>query len=506
MARSAARSREVGIRLAIGAGRWRIVRQFLTENLVLSLIAGCFGVLIASWGHGLLLGFLVPDPQAVALAFRMDFRILAFGLVLSIATGIVFGLVPALRATRSDPAATLRVGGRMPGLARVPLARALLVGQVALSIILLFGAGLFVRSLSNLRAVELGLEKNELLLTDVRTSRHTPQERDQFWSQLPGRIAALPGIKSAALAGDAVFGNGGWNQTIWVERSGPPNGVRVSDNWVGAGFFATVGIPIRLGREFRNSDTSGAPLVAVVNEAFAHRFWPTDSPIGRRFGDRGPASVGRYEVVGVVGNARYGDVRERMRPMVFHPVSQEPPHTMTSLVLHVRATDSGTLRSSVRREVASLDRDALVSDMRSTREVLHDQLRQDRMFAVLSSIFAALALVLGAIGIYGVAAYRVARRTAEIGVRMALGAQRRGVLWLVSRETLVLVAFGVMIGIPMGLAAMRLIKSLLFGVEATDPVTVCAAVLALLAIGGAAGFLPARRAASVDPVVALREE
>lgn len=507
MARSAARSREVGIRLAIGAGRWRIVRQFLTENLVLSLLGGSLGVLIASWGHGLLLGFMVPDPKTVALAFRVDFRLLAFALGLSLATGLVFGLVPALRATRSHPAVTLRLGGRMPGLARVPLARALLVSQVALSIVLLFGAGLFVRSLRNLRAVELGLEKNELLLTDVRTARETPAERDRFWSQLPGRIAALPGVKSAALAGDAVFGRGGWNNTIWVEAaSGPPTEVHVSDNWVSAGFFATVGIPIRLGREFRTSDASGAPLVAVVNEAFARRFWPTGSPIGRRFGDAGPASVGKYEIVGVVGNAKYGNVREQMRPMVFHAVSQEPPHAMTSLVLHVRATDSAPLRSSIQREVTSLDGDALVSDMRSTREVLHDQLRQDRMFAVLSSIFASLALALGAIGLYGVAAYRVARRTAEIGVRMALGAQRRSVLWLVSRETLALLAMGVMLGIPMGLAAMRLARSLLFGVETSDPATLCVAVLALLAIGGTAGFLPARRAASVDPVVALREE
>ncbi|MGE5720857.1 MAG: ABC transporter permease, partial [Sphingomonadales bacterium] len=507
MARSAARSREVGIRLAIGAGRWRIVRQLLTENIVLSLVGGCFGVLIAFWGHGFLLDFLVQDPQTVALDFRMDFRILVFGLVLSIATGLMFGLVPALRATRADPAVTLRVGGRTPGLARVPFARVLLVGQVALSMILLFGAGLFVRSLNNLNAVDLGIERDELLLTDVRTSARTPQERDQLWSQLPARIAALRGVRSAALAGDAVFGNGGWNNTIWVESAnGSPSEASVSDNWVGAGFFTTVGIPIRLGREFRDSDTPRAPLVAVVNEVFAHRFWANESPIGKHFGDNGPASVGRYEVVGVVGNAKYGNVREQLRPMVFHPVSQEPPHAMTALVLHVRGIDSADLRSSVRREVARLDGDALVSDMRSTSQVLHDQLRRDRMFAALSTIFALLALILAAIGIYGVEAYRVARRTAEIGVRMALGAQRSGVLWLVSRETLALLAVGVLLGIPLGLATMRLIKSLLFGVEASDPAALCAAVLALCAIGGTAGYLPARRAASVDPVIALREE
>ena len=499
MARSAARSREIGIRLALGAGRWRLVRQLMTENLLLALAGGALGLLVAGWGHRLLLGFLVRDPLSVALDFRLDHRLLGFGLALSVATGLLFGLMPAIRATRAGMY-------RQRGASNLPLAKSLLAIQIGLSMVLLVGAGLAARSLRNLGAADLGLARESLLLMDVRPAAITPQARQQFWMELTRRVSGLPGVRSMALAGDAVFGNGGWSQTVWIDRPGEPaQDAKVSDNLVSPGFFATAGIPILTGREFGERDRENAPLVALVNQTFARRFFGNENPIGKRFGDRGQASSGRYEIVGVVGDAKYGSVREQTRPMVYHPLWQEPPRA--SFVVHVRTVSEPTaLAPSLRREILAIDGEALISEVRTLPQVIRRQLRQDRMFATLASFFALLALALGAIGIYGIVAYRVAQRTAEIGVRMALGAQRGDVLWLIMRETLVLLAAGAAIGVPAALAAARLVKSLLFGLNPWDPPTIAGATAVLFAAGALAGFLPARRAASIEPTLALRSE
>jgi predicted permease len=499
MARSAARSREIGIRLALGAGRWRLVRQLMTENLLLALAGGALGLLVAGWGHRLLLGFLVRDPLSVALDFRLDHRLLGFGLALSVATSLLFGLMPAIRATRADMY-------RQRGASNLPLAKGLLAIQIGLSMVLLVGAGLAAQSLRNLGAADLGLARENLLLMNIRPAAKTPQARQQFWKELTRRVSGLPGVRSLALAGDAVFGNGGWNQTVWIDRPGQPaQDAMVSDNLVSPGFFATAGIPILTGREFGERDRENAPLVALVNQTFARRFFGTENPLGKRFGDRGQASSGRYEIVGVVGDAKYGSVREQTRPMVFHPMWQEPPRA--SFVVHIRTVSEPTaLAPSLRREILAIDGEALISEVRTLPQVIRSQLRQDRMFATLAGFFALLALALGAIGIYGIVAYRVAHRTAEIGVRMALGAQKSDVLWLVMRETLILLAAGAAIGVPAALAAARLVKSLLFGLGPWDPPTIACAIVVLFAAGALAGFLPARRAASVEPTLALRSE
>jgi predicted permease len=480
VARSAVRSREIGIRLAVGAGRWRIVRQLLTENLVLAILGGGLGLLFAAWGHRVIIGFLFADPAGAALDFRLDYRVLGAGLVLSVATSLLFGLIPAMRASSA------RSTGK-----GIPLAKGLLAFQVALSMVLLFGAGLSVRSLRNLGAVDLGFSRNDLLLAKVRPAESAPGLRQ--------RVSQIPGVKSVALAGDAVFGNGGWNQSLWIERPGrPAQAVHVSDNHVSAGFFATVGIPILAGRDFTEQDSQQAPLVALVNQTFASRYFAGEDPLGKHFGDRGPDSAGRITVVGVVGDAKYGTVRERMRPMVFHPLTQDPP--MDSLVLHVRSIGTpAALAPPIRREAA-------VTDVRTLTEAIHSQLRQDRMFATLAGFFAVLALVLGMIGIYGIVAYRVAHRTAEIGIRVALGARRGDVLWLVMRETLFLLAVGAVIGVPAALGTARLIQRLLFGLDPSDPVTLASAILALAIAAGLAAWVPARRAASVEPTLALRHQ
>ncbi|MFY9724893.1 MAG: ABC transporter permease [Bryobacteraceae bacterium] len=502
MARSAARAREIGIRLAMGAGRWRLVRQLMTENLLLSLTGGALGVLVAGWGHHLLLGFLVDDPLNVALDFRLDYRLLGFGLALSVMTGLLFGLVPAIRATRAEMSGFIHSAGRQRGAWNMPLAKGLLAFQIGLSMVLLVGAGLFARSLRNLGAADLGFARENLAMMDVGTTGKAPQALQQFWMELTRRVAVLPGTRSVALAGDAVFGNGGWNETVLIERPGQPSqNAQVSFNVVSPGFFATAGIPVLAGREFGEQDRENTPLVALVNQTFAHRFFGDENPIGRRFGD----GRRRYEIVGVVGDAKYGYVRERMRAMVFYPMWQA--RARASSVLHVRTmAEPRALEPPIRREIQAIDNEVMISQIRTLPEVIRSQLREDRMFAALASFFALLALALGAIGIYGIVAYRAARRTAEIGVRMALGAQKSDVQWLIMRETLVLLAAGAAIGVPAALAAARLVKSQLFALDPWDPVTIVCASVVLFAAGALAGFLPAQRAASVDPTVALRSD
>jgi len=506
MARSAARSGEIGVRLALGAGRPRLVRQLLTENLLLSLAGGTLGMLVAALGHRLMVGLLVRDPLNVALDFRLDYRLLGFGLTLAVMTGLLFGLMPAVRATRADLSGALHRGSRQRGTAHMPLSRGLLAVQIALSLVLLVAGGLFARSLRNLGAADLGLARENLILMDIYRTGKTPEVSQRFWMRLSGQVSALPGVRSIALAGDAVFGYGGWNQTVWIPRPAQPaQDAKVSMNCVGPGFFTTVGIPIIAGREFGHRNRENTPLVALVNQTFARRFFPNENPVGKYFGDRGPASFERYEVVGVVGDAKYGSVREETPPMVFYPLWQCGQRE--SLVLHLRtASEPAALLPAIRREILAVDPEALVSEVRTLPQVIRKQLREDQMFAAVASFFALLALVLASIGIYGVVAYRVAHRTAEIGVRMALGAKKADVLWLIMRETIGLLAVGALIGVPAALAAARLIKTLLFGLGPSDPLTIAGATFTLVAAGALAGFLPARRAASVEPTIALRSE
>lgn len=489
VARSENRRREISIRLGIGAGRWRLVRQLLTESLLLSFLGGVLGLAVASWGHRLLLGFLMKDPETAALDFRLDVRVLGATLLLAVITCLLFGLTPALRSTRP--------------VARSPrLSRALMPVQVALSMVLLVGAGLFVRSLRNLSAADIGMAHDNLLLMDVKLRSDDPGG----WSRLKERMAALPGVRAVALGGDAAFGQGGWRRTVWLSRTAqPPAEVKTGFNAVGAGFFSTVGIPVVLGREFSEQDGETAAPVAVVNQTFARRYLGEGNPLGKRLSDRRIDVKGRVEVVGVVGDAKIGAVREETRPMVYYALAQYPG--CEALVLHVRtAVAVQEMARAARREVSRLDSEAVVSDVRTLPMVIQGQLRQDRMFATLASFFALLALVLAAIGIYGAVAYRVAQRTAEIGVRIALGARRWGVVWLVMKETAALLGVGTVIGVAGAVAASRLVRSVLFGIEPSDAASLAGAAGLLLAAGVVACLLPARRAATLDPVTALRVE
>lgn len=506
-ARSAVRSREIGIRLAVGAGTSRILRQLLTENLLLAVLGGVGGLLVAAWGHELLLAFLVGNLQGASLNFRLDERVLGFSLVVSILTGLLSGVLPALGAVRRDLVPAIQKASELRGPTRLPLARKLLIFQVALALTLLIGAALFVRTLRNLATRDLGLARENLVLMTVDPSpSKAARDRQAFWGQLTERLAALPGVRSVSLAGDAVFGSGGWNETIWVRQAdGGEHYAQVADNVVGPGFFETVGIPLLAGREFGKQDRENTPRVAVVNRAFARKFFNDENPIGKRFGDQGPGSSSLIEIVGVTADAKYGNVREELRPMFYRPLFQN--FEKRPYQVHVRtAGNPAAVIEGIRREIQSMDQDISVYNVRTIDEVVHRLLQHDRMFAVLASAFGLLALVLTSIGIYGVVAYQVARRTAEIGLRMALGAERHDVLWLTLRESLILVAIGIALGVPAAWGATRFISGILYGLTPHDPATMLGAAFLVLGIAALAAYLPARRAARVDPMAALRYE
>jgi predicted permease len=507
VARSAARSREIGIRLAIGAGRLRIFRQLLTENLLLAFAGGVVGLLVAAWGHRILVTFLAYRLQGVSLDFRLDERVLGFSLAISILAGLLSGVLPALRAGSRDHVPAISPALQLRGATRLPFARNLLTIQVALSLTLLISAGLFVRTLRNLASTDLGLTRENLALMSVDPSlSKSIQDRRRFWRQLTERLTTLPGVLSASLGGDVVFGNGGWNETIWVRQ--PDGTVRDSQpafNVVGPGFFYTVGIPLLAGREFGVLDQPNSPPVAVVNRAFARKFFGEDNPVGKRFGNAGAGSSSQIEIVGVIGDAKYGGLREQPRPMFYLPLFQNLENRPYNVHARMAGNPSAVV-AAMRREILSMDQDISVYNVRTINEVIDLLLQHDRMFAVLASVFGLLALLLTSIGIYGVVAYQITRRTGEVGIRMALGAQRRDVLWMFMRETLLVLAAGAAIGLPAAIAAAHPLRSLLFGLEPSDPVTIIWATVTLVGAGALAGFLPARRAASLLPMDALRHE
>jgi predicted permease len=505
LGRATARSREIAVRLALGAGRWRIVRQLLTESVLLGMGGGCLGLAVGSWVHNLLISLLEINSSET-LQFRLHLPLLAFTAGVSILTSIAFGLVPALRITRSGLQTVMRSGESAVTRVSLRPTRAFLVVQVAASVLLLVGATLFIRTLRNLEAVDAGFDRDHLLLMtiDPRESRFQGDRAIGLLDELMERVPALPGVRSAALALIPLFGNSA-AKNVWVQGNTGKDDHTVGFNIVGPGFFATSGIPLLMGREFSARDRAGAPLVAIVNEAFAREFFPGQNPLGQRFGDQGPKSAGKYEIIGVVKDARYSSLRFPPRPTIFHPLwqfSQFP-----AFVLHVQVMgDPEMMAASVRRSIQGIDPGLVVYGVRTMTEQINGTLHLERTFATLCALSGALVLVLCCIGLYGVASYSVTRRTKEIGIRMALGAPRTDVLWLFLRETLVLVAVGEVIGTPVALLSTKFVKSLLFGLAPSDPSSVFFALLMLLGVAAAACLLPARRATKVDPMVALRHE
>ena len=413
--------------------------------------------------HALLRTLLAID-QSASLQFRLHWPLLAFTAGVSLVTGIAFGLVPALRATQVSLGTVMK--GDAPGVGRLGLGptRAFLVVQVAASVLVLVGATLFNRTLRNLEAVDVGFNRDHLLLMtiDPRESRFQGDRITGLLDELTDRIRAVPGVRSAALAENALFREG--VQQIWVQGSAHA-GDAASFNVVGPDFFATAGIPLLIGREFSPRDRPGAPLVAIVNEAFVRKYFPGQNPLGRRFGDEGPNSAGKYEIVGVVKDSSSQSLRWAPHPADFHSFWQSTPHV--PFVLHVRVMgNTGATAASLGQAIRGIDPGLVVYDVRTMTEQVNGTLRQERTFAMLSMLFGGLALGLCCVGLYGVTAYSVTSRTKEIGIRMALGAPRSQVFWLFLRQTLGLVVIGVAIGTPIALVCAKFVKSRLFGSDA----------------------------------------
>jgi predicted permease len=509
IARATARQREISIRLAMGASRLRLIRQLLVESLLLALGGGMLGLLIAEWTGEALLKFLPSDPSMMGISSQPDGRVLLFALALSVITGILFGIFPSLQATKAELASTLKdqasgvVGG---GLAHLRLRKSLVVTQVALSLMLLIGAGLFARSLYNVKNIDAGFHTDHLISFAVQPSLNGyDQERMRsLFERLQENIARLPGIRTSSMAETALLAGDNEDTSIEIEgyHAKEDEDMNVNENKIGPGFFATLGIPLLAGRDFTKADGAKAPLAVIVNERFAKHYFGDENPIGRRI--RFLREKDSVEIVGVIRDGKIVSLREKPLRCIYLPYAQAQIGYITFYARTAQEPSAAAqmLRDEVRRQDPNLP----IFNMKTMENQIDESLFMDRLVAALSASFGALATLLAAVGLYGVMAYMVVRRTREIGIRMALGADRREVLRLVMKEVVVLAAVGIGIAVLASLAMGRLIQSQLLDVSARDPWVMAAATLALAVVALFAGFLPALRATRVDPLTALRYE
>jgi predicted permease len=530
LARGAGRGRELAIRMAMGAGRGRIVSQLLTESLVMALAGGAGGVLLAWVGGGALLARFVPQTSGspVEIDVAPDLAVLAFTTAISILTGVIAGLAPAFQATRPSlvPALKTDTAGAA-GSSRALLRRLLVVSQVALSLLLVIGAALFSRSLGNLERLDLGFRRDRLAIafTDPGRNGYKGQRLHDFYERLREGVERVPGVQSASLSAISPLAGMRWDGDVSVEGYQWKDGEEraVDMNAVGPRFFETMGIQVVLGREFVPEDNPAVvaeprerlsrepepelpgPLHAIVNESFARKFLAGPSPLSRRVSLTETFEAGRaYEIVGVVRDVRYFGLKEKPGPMIYLPVWRGE---LSSLTLAIRTrSDVEGLSQSIRSVLAGIDVAVPLRGVRTGNEQVDSDIVTERLVATLASLFGGLALLLAAIGLYAVIAYFVARRTREIGIRLALGASRPSVLWLVMRDGVLLVGVGAVIGVGAALGLSRLVRGLLFGLEAHDPAAAAAGISVLLAVAALAVLMPARRALAIAPSEALRDE
>jgi predicted permease len=514
LARATARRKEIAIRLALGAGRWRLIRQLLTESVLLSMLGGMAGLLLAGWGADLLMAFRPPFQIPVELDLQADWRVFVFMFGLSLLTGIVFGLTPALAASRPDVIASLKdeTGAATTGGRTWRLRGALVVAQVALSLLLLICAGLFLRSLRNASSIDPGFDADNLLALsmDLRLQGYDETRERNFTDQLLERVRALPGVVSASLTDRLPLDLDGAWRGVTIEGYTPQPGesTGINSSFVAPGYFETLRIPLLRGRTFQRQDGANAPGVALVNESFARRYWPGQSPLGKRI-QMGAVRSGVNDapyltVIGIVKDGKYVSLGEEAAPFIYFNMAQNVGLSPT-LVVRTQGDPLNSL-AAVRGEVAALDKNLPLYDVKTMRQHLGLALLPARLAGSVLGVFGMMALALAAAGIYGVMAYSVAQRTREIGIRMALGANARDVLRLVTRQGMTLVAIGMAIGLTSALALTQLLKSLLLGVSSTDPLTFAVIALLLIAVALLACWIPARRATKVDPMIALRCE
>ncbi|MBO0725245.1 MAG: ABC transporter permease, partial [Blastocatellia bacterium] len=505
LSRASTRRREIAVRLAIGASRWRLVRQLLTESLLLALLGGAGGLILAFWCSGLLPAFFSPN-EVGGLDVSLDWRVLVFTLAASLLTGALFGLAPALESSRPDLVTALKEGAEIHGWRRrITLRQALVVTQVALSLTLLIGAGLFLQSLSHALRFDPGFAPQNLLLASLETRGATmsKEQGQAFYRQVLERIGSLPGAQSATLAKIVPIGGGGQRSGVHIEGYEPQSNedLELNCNVVGLNYFNTMGIPLTNGRDFNAMDGEGSPGVVIVNEELARRYFPGQTPIGKRlrFGS-GPYR----EIVGVARSAKYRQLREAPLPFIYIPLGQEYTGGVALLVRAVG--DLASLAPAVRREIRGLNSDVPFFAVRTMSEQIGEALAVDRMIAALLGAFGGIALLLAVVSIYSVVSCAVAQRVREIGVRVALGARGADVLKLMIGQGMKLVMIGVAFGLAMSFALTRLTSSLLFEVSATDPATFTGVAALLTTAALAACYIPARRAMKVDPMIALRCE
>jgi predicted permease len=524
LARATARRREMAVRLSIGAGRWRLVRQLLTESLLLAMLGGAAGIVFAVWSIRFLTDVLAAGNGALPLHAELNLHVLAAAWLLAMITGLLFGLAPALQATRVDPMPVLketRAGGpRSRARLGFSLGAMLVVTQMAICMLLLVGAGLFVRTLSNLQNLEVGFQRENILLFKVnaRQAGHRAPEIVTFYNDLKERLAAIPGVRSASMANSPLIGDGAWGWPV-VPLGKPrpekaPSGhgsgsARTATRVLGTGpgFFSTMRIPLLAGREFDERDRRGAP-VAVVNEAWVKVNLGGRNPIGQHVTSFGFGMQPReLEIIGLAKNARYDDLTGDFPAVVYLPFDQSLDIPVDEMTFFLRtAGNPQAYASAVREIVHQADARIPVTGLSTQAAQIDREMSQETMFARLCTVFAMLALSIACVGLYGTTSYAVAQRTGEIGIRMALGAQRGTLVWMVLRDVLILAVLGLAISLPAALVASKLVESLLFGVQPGDPRAMAAAMAILLTAALGAGYLPARRASRIDPMTAVRHE
>ncbi len=512
LARGTVRQRETAMRLALGASRGRLVRQMLTESLLLSLLGAGAGFLFARWSSALLVRMLAGRGDAVWLDLSPDYRLLGFTIGVALVTGILFGLAPAWRSSHVDPHVALRAHARggLDGGRRLTLGKALVLAQVALSVVLVLGATLLLRTFHTLATLDPGFRREGILAVgmDLSSRGYQAPRLHAIQRATLERLQTLPGVQSAATVAILPISGSGWNGGI--KLPGQPVSANIRDriswfNRVTPNYFNTMGTPVLAGRDFGPGDVEGSARVAIVSEAMVRKYLPGGSPIGRQFIGESGAGDQSYEVIGVVRDSRYRSLRDKPEPIVYLPASQEEePSQAITFVLRIDGPPAA-LMPSIREALRQIDDRASFSAL-TVSETLGRSLARERLLATLSGFFGALALILALIGQYGLMSYSVARRRNEIGIRLALGAERSGVVQMVLGEVGRLVAIGVVVGLAGAIAAGRLVTSFLYGVTPTDPATLAATTLAVIAVGLAAGALPAWRAARLDPVAALRED
>jgi predicted permease len=522
IARASGRQKEIAIRLALGASRMRVIGQLLVESTLLALLGGVAGLALASWTDNLLLRFLPNSQGNVFISSAPDWRILSFNFAIALFTGLLFGLLPALQSTRPDVAPILKdeAGNVLGGSSQARFRKGLIVAQVTFSLLLLIGAGLFIRSLRNLKTLDPGFRTENLIAfsIDPTMNGYSPERTKLLYKHITESVAGIPGVTSAALSMVGLLEGNEWDSSITIEgyQAKPGENMSPHCNAVSPGYFGTMGIPLLLGRDFTLKDEhTAAPepglnipnfRVAIANEKFVKHYFGDANPIGRHIGfGIDPGTKTPMEIVGVVKDAKYTSMRDEIPRQLFFPYLES--NVGGGMTGYVRTTaEPSQMFQAVRGAVRRLDANLPVYKLRTVDELMDQSLLTERLIAILSTVFGLLATVLAIVGLYGVMAYTVNRRTREIGIRMALGAVSSNVIWLVMKEVVMLIGVGVAIGLPAAWGLSRLVQTQLYGITPNDPVTLAIATLSLVVVACAAGYIPALRATQVDPVTALHYE